>query len=133
MVKPPPAYPVPAVRPIPPAVIAEAVIAELQAKPTDTIVRRMEEKPPRFAEWPEGLDPRLVEALKRRGIQQPYTHQAEAIQHAIAGRNAVVVTPTASGKTLCYNVPVLDAILKDRSVRAMYLFPTKALAQDQLE
>lgn len=133
MVKPPPAYPVPAVRPIPPAVIAEAVVAELQAKPAGTIVRRIEEKPPRFAEWPDGLDARLAAALKRRGIAQPYTHQAEAIRHATAGRNAVVVTPTASGKTLCYNVPVLDAILKDRSTRALYLFPTKALAQDQLD
>jgi len=131
--KPPPAYPVAAVRPIPPAIIAEAVVAELRSKPTDTIVRRLPERPPRFAEWPEGLDERLVTALRRRGIEHPYIHQAQAISHAMAGRNAVVVTPTASGKTLCYNVPVLDGILKDRSARALYLFPTKALAQDQLD
>src|SRR5690606_36927447 len=65
-------------------------------------------------------------------IAQLYTHQAEAIDHALAGRNVVVVTPTASGKTLCYNVPVLASILDNPSTRALYLFPTKALAQDQL-
>jgi DEAD/DEAH box helicase domain-containing protein len=133
MAKPPPAYPVPAVRPVPPAIIAEAVVAELQAKPTDTLVRRIEERPPRFAPWPEGLDTRLLYALHQQGIAEPYTHQAQAIEHAVAGRNVVVVTPTASGKTLCYNVPVLNTILKDRSARALYLFPTKALAQDQLD
>ncbi|MBI2767084.1 MAG: DEAD/DEAH box helicase [Chloroflexi bacterium] len=86
----------------------------------------------RYAAWPEGLEPRLVAALARRGIGMPYVHQARAIEHAFTGRNAVIVTPTASGKTLCYNVPVLDRILKDPSARALYLFPTKALAQDQL-
>ncbi|MEX0782154.1 MAG: DEAD/DEAH box helicase [Dehalococcoidia bacterium] len=133
MAKPPPAYPVPAVRPVPPAIIAEAVVAELQAKPTDTLVRRIEERAPRFAPWPEGLDTSLLYALRQQGIAEPYTHQARAIEHAVAGRNVVVVTPTASGKTLCYNVPVLNTILKDRSARALYLFPTKALAQDQLD
>jgi DEAD/DEAH box helicase domain-containing protein len=67
-----------------------------------------------------------------RGVAQLYTHQAEAITHALAGRHVVVTTPTASGKTLCYNAPVLNAILQDPSSRALYLFPTKALAQDQL-
>jgi len=133
MVKPPPAYPVPAVRPVPPAVIAEKVVADLQSRRTETTVRRIDERPPRYAEWPEGLDGRLVVALRKRGIERPYTHQAAAISNALAGTNSVVVTPTASGKTLCYNVPVLDAILKDSSTRALYLFPTKALAQDQLD
>ena len=108
MAKPPPAYPVPAVRPIPPSIIAEAVVAELQSKPTDTTVRRIDERPPRFADWPDGLDPRLLAAFRRRGIERPYTHQARAIEHVLAGENVVVVTPTASGKTLCYNAPVLD-------------------------
>jgi len=81
---------------------------------------------------PEAVDPRLGRALAARGITQIYSHQAEAIEHALAGRNVVVVTPTASGKTLCYNAPVLSTILQDRSSRALYLFPTKALAQDQL-
>ncbi|MBI5949621.1 MAG: DEAD/DEAH box helicase [Chloroflexi bacterium] len=133
MPKPPPAYPVAAVRPIPPAIIAESVVADLQAKPTDTTVRRIDERPPRYAEWPDGVDERLLAVLRKRGISHPYIHQARAIEHALAGANTVVVTPTASGKTLCYNAPVLSTILRDRSARAMYLFPTKALAQDQLE
>jgi DEAD/DEAH box helicase domain-containing protein len=70
--------------------------------------------------------------LAGRGIEQVYTHQAAAVSHTLAGRNVVITTPTASGKTLCYNAPVLSAILKDPSARALYLFPTKALAQDQL-
>ncbi len=133
MTKRPPAYPVAAVRPVPPAIIAEAVVAELQAKPTDTTVRRIDARPPRYGEWPDGVDDRLLAVLRKRGIAHPYTHQASAIGHALAGTNTVVVTPTASGKTLCYNAPILSTILRDRSARAMYLFPTKALAQDQLE
>lgn len=133
MVKPPPAYPVAATRPIPPAIIAESVVAELEAKPTDTHVRRLPPRAARYGDWPEALDGKLVETLRGRGIARPYTHQAAAIGHALEGRNVVVVTPTASGKTLCYNVPVLDTILKHPSARALYLFPTKALAQDQLD
>src|SRR6185436_11096157 len=72
------------------------------------------------------------EVLRQRGVDQLYTHQAAAIDHALAGRHVVVTTPTASGKTLCYNAPVLSTILRDPSARALYLFPTKALAQDQL-
>jgi len=82
--------------------------------------------------FPEALDARLRQALESRGIARLYTHQAESIGHALAGRDVVVITPTASGKTLCYNVPVLQSILQDPSSRALYLFPTKALAQDQL-
>jgi len=87
---------------------------------------------PRHAEWPAGLDARVIRALRTRGIERPYTHQAAAIDLALGGRDTVVVTPTASGKTLCYNVPVLESILRDPDARALYLFPTKALAQDQL-
>jgi DEAD/DEAH box helicase domain-containing protein len=97
-----------------------------------TAVRRLPAVAAQLARFPEALDDRLKAALRARGIEQLYTHQAEAIDHALAGRHAVVITPTASGKTLCYNAPVLDAILKDPSSRALYLFPTKALAQDQL-
>src|SRR5207302_4828347 len=86
----------------------------------------------RCAPSPPALDSRLVDALRARGISELYTHQAEAIDHALAGRHVVVITPTASGKTLCYNAPVLHAVLEDPSSRALYLFPTKALAQDQL-
>ncbi len=100
--------------------------------PHITAVRRLPPIEAAYAAYPEVLDPRLVRALQARGISQPYTHQAEAIDHALNGRNVVVVTPTASGKTLCYNVPVLQSILADPSSRSLYLFPTKALAQDQL-
>jgi DEAD/DEAH box helicase domain-containing protein len=85
-----------------------------------------------FSDLPESIDVRLRQALERRGIARLYTHQADAFVAVEAGRNAVVVTPTASGKTLCYNLPVLNLLLRDRGARAMYLFPTKALAEDQL-
>jgi DEAD/DEAH box helicase domain-containing protein len=97
-----------------------------------TAVRRLPALAARYAPFPSDLDPRLQRALESRGIARMYTHQAEAVSHALAGRHVVVVTPTASGKTLCYNAPVLHAVLQDRSSRALYLFPTKALAQDQL-
>jgi DEAD/DEAH box helicase domain-containing protein len=85
----------------------------------------------RYADFPETLEPRLKEALRGRGIERLWSHQREAWDHVEAGRDLVVVTPTASGKTLCYNLPVLDAVLK-RGAKALYLFPTKALAQDQV-
>src|SRR5262245_60460346 len=97
-----------------------------------TAVRQLPATPALYAPFPAELDERLQRALSSRGISQFFTHQAEAVAHALAGRHVVVVTPTASGKTLCYNAPVLDAILRDPSSRALYLFPTKALAQDQL-
>src|SRR5262245_62151603 len=84
-----------------------------------------------FAEFPPGLDPRLVGALEKRGIKHLYSHQREAFDLVSTGRDVVVATPTASGKTLCYNLPVLDRVLKDPSARAIYLFPTKALSRDQ--
>ncbi len=86
---------------------------------------------PEYAEWPAALDPRLPGVLAERGIRHPYSHQAEAIGHALAGHHVCVVTPTASGKTLCYNVPVLDAVLRNPQSRSLYLFPTKALSHDQ--
>jgi DEAD/DEAH box helicase domain-containing protein len=97
-----------------------------------TAVRRMPAADARLAPFPAGLDPRLLSAMRSRGIESLYTHQAAAVEHVLAGRNVVVTTPTASGKTLCYNLPVLNRIMRDSSTRALYLFPTKALAQDQL-
>jgi DEAD/DEAH box helicase domain-containing protein len=97
-----------------------------------TAVRRLPAVAAELAPFPDALDGRLTQALRSRGIDQLYTHQAAAIEHALAGRHVVVITPTASGKTLCYNAPVLNTILQDPSRRALYLFPTKALAQDQL-
>ena len=90
------------------------------------------ERKARYGEFPENLDPRVKQTLHERGIDRPYTHQSRAIAAALSGQDFVVVTPTASGKTLCYNVPVLDSILKDESARALYLFPTKALSSDQV-
>jgi DEAD/DEAH box helicase domain-containing protein len=97
-----------------------------------TALRRLAAIPAQFGEFPDAIDERLRGALISRGISRPYLHQAEAIEHALAGRNVVVITPTASGKTLCYNAPILNAVLQEPSSRALYLFPTKALAQDQL-
>jgi len=85
----------------------------------------------RHAEFPAGLDARIVAALRARGIARLYTHQREAWDHVVAGRHTVIVTPTSSGKTLCYNLPVIDSVVSSR-VKALYLFPTKALAQDQV-
>ncbi|MGE3179135.1 MAG: DEAD/DEAH box helicase [Vicinamibacterales bacterium] len=97
-----------------------------------TAVRRLPAVAAQTVPIPEVLDPRLRAVLESRGITSLYTHQAESLDHALAGRNVVVVTPTASGKTLCYNAPILNGVLQDPSSRALYLFPTKALAQDQL-
>jgi DEAD/DEAH box helicase domain-containing protein len=103
-----------------------------EADPIVTAVRRIPAVGAAFAPYPDGTDDRLVAALSGRGITQLYTHQAEAFAHVLGGRNVVTITPTASGKTLCYNGPVVNAILNDHAARALYLFPTKALAQDQL-
>src|SRR5262249_27826355 len=87
---------------------------------------------PQWAEFPSWLRAELVEAYRTKGIRQPYTHQAAAANAVHSGKSVVIVTPTASGKTLCYNLPVLNAILENADTRALYLYPTKALAQDQL-
>lgn len=94
----------------------------------------VERMPPREASWsalPSDLDPSLVSALASRGTERLYSHQARAYELARSGRDFVVVTPTASGKTLCYNLPVVQTLLEKPSARALYLFPTKALSQDQ--
>jgi DEAD/DEAH box helicase domain-containing protein len=97
-----------------------------------TAIRRLPPESASFAPFPDRIDERLQAALRERGVEQLYTHQATAIDHILSGRHVVITTPTASGKTLCYNAPVLNAVLRDPSTRALYLFPTKALAQDQL-
>ena len=97
-----------------------------------TAVRHFPAREPQWAEFPDWIHGALRAAYQRKGIERLYSHQAAASEAVHAGKNVVVVTPTASGKTLCYNLPVLDAILADTDTRAMYLFPTKALAQDQL-
>ena len=97
-----------------------------------TAVRRFPARAAEFAEWPEWVVPELRAAYAGKGIARPYTHQTQAAEAVHAGRNVVIVTPTASGKTLCYNLPVINSILENEDTRALYLFPTKALAQDQL-
>ena len=88
--------------------------------------------PPTFGAWDAALDMRVVAAFAAQGIEQPYSHQAQAISAALNGKHVVMVTGTASGKTLGYNAPVLHTLLNDPAARALYLFPTKALAQDQM-
>lgn len=111
----------------------EGFIARLTRKYRGRITGRLSlpARPARLADFPPELEPRLAAALVARGIRQLYSHQREAWDHVAAGRHTVVVTPTASGKTLCYNLPVLDAALRS-GAKALYLFPTKALAQDQV-
>jgi DEAD/DEAH box helicase domain-containing protein len=97
-------------------------------------VTRWERIPPRegsYDDLPADLHPVLAETLASRGVERLYSHQAESYHTVRGGRNAVVVTPTASGKTLCYNLPVMQTILEHPETRALYLFPTKALSQDQ--
>ena len=89
-------------------------------------------RPPRFAQIPEGLHPKVTAALAARGIEQLFTHQADAWDAAQRGEHLVVATGTASGKTLAFNLPVLDALARQPKTRALYLYPTKALAQDQI-
>ena len=115
----------------------EAAVARFEQwmSDPDSPVRAIRRQPARAGEYldiPEAVHPTLRRTLHERGIAQLYTHQADAFEQSAAGRNVVVVTPTASGKTICYNLPVLDCMLRDSSARAMYLFPTKALAEDQL-
>ena len=95
-------------------------------------IRTLPANEARYADFPEELDERVCEVLRARGINRLYSHQREALDMALAGKDFVVVTPTASGKTLCYNLPVLSSILKDDASRALYLFPTKALSSDQV-
>ena len=84
-----------------------------------------------YVPFPEDIDSRIARALKKKGIDRLYTHQAEVWELVREGKNAVVVTPTASGKTLCYNLPCLHALLANNGTRCLYMFPTKALSQDQ--
>jgi DEAD/DEAH box helicase domain-containing protein len=97
-----------------------------------TAVRHYPAREAQWAEFPEWINGGLRAAYEAKGIRRLYTHQAAAAEAVRAGKNVVIVTPTASGKTLCYNLPILNAILGDADTRALYLFPTKALAQDQL-
>ncbi|HEX2979203.1 MAG TPA: DEAD/DEAH box helicase [Anaerolineaceae bacterium] len=89
------------------------------------------EKPARLEPIPANLHPNLTAALRHQGFDSLYSHQAASLRAALAGENLVVVTETASGKTLSYNLPVIDSLLRDPAARALYIFPTKALTYDQ--
>jgi DEAD/DEAH box helicase domain-containing protein len=91
-----------------------------------------EARPAEWAPWPDWVHPDLLRTLKGYRYERLYTHQREAADLAHEGRHVCVVTPTASGKTLTYNLPVLDALVRKTGARALYLFPTKALSQDQV-
>src|ERR1700687_2446150 len=97
-----------------------------------TAVRHFPAREAQWADFPAWVHPALAAAYATKGIRRLYTHQAAAAEALHAGKNVVIVTPTASGKTLCYNLPVLNAVLQNSDTRALYLFPTKDLAQDQL-
>jgi DEAD/DEAH box helicase domain-containing protein len=96
-----------------------------------TAVKHIPAQEGRYSEYPPGVHPGLLSALKQKGYQKLYSHQRTSWEILQGGGHIVVVTPTASGKTLCYNLPVLNTILNDQASRAIYLFPTKALSQDQ--
>ena len=95
-------------------------------------VERIPPRAARYGRLKEPLPDEILQSLAGTGVRELFTHQVDAIEALRRGENIVVVTGTASGKTLCYNIPVLETIAHDPSVRALYLFPTKALAQDQL-
>lgn len=107
-----------------------------QRRAYDGQIVHVEQLPERLAVYgeldPDSLDPRVWSALDGMGITRLYQHQVEAVDHVLGGRSTVVVTGTASGKTLCYNIPVVDAVVKDPLATALFVYPTKALAQDQL-
>src|SRR5262245_11186001 len=112
--------------------LLDELLTSLETGPLITAVRHFDARPAVFAPFPSSLDPRIIDALKTRGARELYSHQTQAFEIAAKGQNVVVVTPTASGKTLCYNLPVLQALVQQPEARVLYLFPTKALAQDQL-
>ena len=94
--------------------------------------RTIEKREASYSPFPEQLDKRMLPALEKHHIHQLYTHQADAFKAISEGKDVVIVTPTASGKTLCYNLPVLNEILHNPDARSLYLFPTKALSADQV-
>src|SRR5579862_8123218 len=110
----------------------EALASRYRADEVLTAVKLIPAREAIFRPMPGWVRPELAEAYRNKGIEQLYSHQAAAAEFEREGKDFVVVTPTASGKTLCYNLPVLNAVLEDTDTRALYLFPTKALAQDQL-
>src|SRR5664279_364776 len=112
--------------------ILGTLVARYRSDEVLTCLRQIPARDAKFAALPAWVRAELSAAYAEKGVAELYSHQALAAEAVHAGRNVVVVTPTASGKTLCYNLPVLNAVLENPDTRALYLFPTKALAQDQL-
>jgi DEAD/DEAH box helicase domain-containing protein len=112
--------------------ILRSLVARYRQEEVLTSVRQIPARQAKFRPMPGWVASALSEAYRAKGIQELYSHQAATAELVHQQKNVVVVTPTASGKTLCYNLPVLNAILENPDTRALYLFPTKALAQDQL-
>ncbi len=96
-----------------------------------TTWQSFDEQPGSYDKVPSDLHPSLRKSLNNQGVVSLYSHQKRAYDLVSSGKNICVITPTASGKTLCYNLPVLNSILKNSNSKSMYIFPTKALAQDQ--
>src|SRR5467141_1009003 len=112
--------------------IVEQLAARDRSGEILTAVHHIPAREAKFAPMPDWVRADLAAVYGEKGVGQLYSHQAAAAAAVHARHNTVVVTPTASGKTLCYNLPVLNAVLENADTRALYLFPTKALAQDQL-
>jgi DEAD/DEAH box helicase domain-containing protein len=111
--------------------VVSSWLASGYVRPCLTADRTLEASAGAFAPLPSSLSPGLAQALRARGIEQLYAHQAEAYEAARAGKHVVVATPTASGKSLCFHLPILEAIAREPDASALYLYPTKALARDQ--
>ena len=112
--------------------VVEQFLNDQGIAPNIAAYRQISAAEARYESYPEFVDQRLVSTLGGRGMSRLYSHQRAAIEAVQRGEDVVVVTPTASGKTLCYNVLVVNAVLADDTARALYLFPTKALSQDQV-
>jgi DEAD/DEAH box helicase domain-containing protein len=112
--------------------ILDDLLTSPSTGPCITATRHFPARAPVLVPFPSSLDPRIGDALRARGIGELYSHQARAWELIAKGHHVVVITPTASGKTLCYNLPALQALVHQPDARVLYLFPTKALAQDQL-
>src|SRR5246127_1767919 len=112
--------------------ILGSLVARFRQEEVLTAVRQIPAREAKFRPVPGWVTSALSEAYRAKGILELFSHQASTADLVSDGKNVVVVTPTASGKTLCYNLPVLNAVLENADSRALYLFPTKALAQDQL-
>lgn len=98
-----------------------------------TFIKKINKKEAQFVEFPKGIDESLIKALNKKGIHKLYSHQLKSYELVQQDKNVVMVTPTASGKTLGYNLPILNDLIKNENNKAMYIFPTKALAQDQTD